>query len=82
MYLFALVWTVDFGSSPNIAVMFFKTNTLVSLIPISSVHGSLAQLRSILNNMMLLLMNVQFVFIKGSSIISMSDVPPPSFRNE
>ena len=82
MFIFPFALSVDFGSSPNIAVMFFKTNTLVSLIPISSVHGSLAQLRSILNNMMLLLINVQFVFIKGSSIISMNDVPPPSPRNE
>lgn len=58
--------------------MFFKTNTLLSLIPISSVQGSLSQLRSILNNLMLLAMNVHFVFIKGSSIISIADVPHSS----
>lgn len=62
------------SSSPNIAILFYNSNMLLSLLPFSTFQGSLAQLRVAINNLMLLVMNVHFFFIRDQEIINTEDV--------
>ena len=65
---------VALGPSPNIAVMFYKTRSLLTLLPVSSFQGTLSHLRSFIDSMMLLTMNVRYFFIKDNVIISNEEV--------
>ena len=54
--------------------MFYKTRSLLTLLPVSSFQGTLSHLRSFMDSLMLLTMNVHYYFIKDNAIIANEEV--------
>lgn len=69
------VYVVGLASSPNIAIMFYKTRTLLTLLPISNIQGTLSQLRNLIDSMMLLSTGIRYFFIKDNIIVANEEVP-------
>ena len=66
---------VALSPNPNVAILFYSSNTLLSMISFSFFQGSLHDLRCTILSMMLLVKEASFVFIQDKKIIDMENVP-------
>lgn len=73
------LYVVGLVSSPNIAIMFYKTRTLLTLLPLSTIQGTLSHLRNLIDSMMLLSSGIRYFFIKDNIIVANDEVPLISY---
>ena len=66
--------SVALSPNPNVAILFYSTNTLLSMISFSYFQGSLHDLRCTILSMMLLVKEASFVFIQDKKIIDLENV--------
>ena len=58
----------------NVAIIFYKTQQVLTMIPISALQNSVAQLRDIISGMKLFLGDTKFIFVQENMIIAIEDV--------
>lgn len=63
----------------NVAIIFYKTQQVLTMIPISALQNSVAHLREIISGMKLFLNDTKFIFVQESMIIAVEDVSSHSF---
>ena len=57
---------------PNVAVLFYKTQQVLTMIPINAFQSTLSQIRKLISSMKLFIDDTKFIFIHENVII------PPS----
>lgn len=60
--------------SPNVAIIFYKTQQVLTMIPVSALQSSVAQLRDVITGMKLFIGDTKFIFVQENMIISLEDV--------
>ena len=63
---------------PNVAVLFYKTQQVLTMIPINAFQSTLSQIRKLISSMKLFIDDTKFIFIHENVIINFDDVSFPS----
>ena len=59
---------------PNVAVLFYKTQQVLTMIPINAFQSTLSQIRKLISSMKLFIDDTKFIFIHENVIINFDDV--------
>ena len=60
--------------SMNVAIMFFKSDVLLTLIPLSTIQNTIQQLRVFIDKMKFLSPAVHYFFVLNNGLVSVEDV--------